>query len=587
MYSMFCELEAAVKAKVHSGNHSDALDNIKEFVTSVMNEQATPGEVVGSRKVDALCEAIGDDYFRRFFDSQLRRTPFEAVDKNIVIVCTGLYKYGGTSLVISDLVNAHPGCHCTVIATNFLDDMTAEDLKLSRIDGSGAKVVIAPQGNAEQKLRWLVQQFLDIAPSRIFLLNHHQDSVIIAAARPFVARTKVIFYHHADYNICLGVHMEGALHVDPHNVGFYNCRNKEGIKSNAYVPLTVDDSGVNRIEEQFMGSGELTTCSSGTYHKFRNFYLYPYSDIIVDRLKVRNGRHIHIGGISAPELAAIRQKLTEHGVNAERFVHVPWTPSLWRTLVDQKIDLFIGSFPIGGARTTIEVMGAGIPILMPDNYLSRFFSSRDIVYPDAFVWKYPADFVNVLRMVTPKDLGKHAARSRAHYLLQYCSGSVDVEGKFNAICAGQLTPPPYELYHYQPDHLDKAMHFSRIAHLTAHHAAQQAIASMVVEEVLDDERSGNYFTRVFSGLRGKSPAARKKARKDKLARRELRNAVKRLSPEDRHLFKVISRRSAGLEFDRETYLARNPDVAQEGQDPLLHFIKHGRHEGREPAFLVR
>lgn len=576
MYSVFYELDTAVKAKVAAGNHSDALDNVKEFITSVMNEQSTPGEVVGARKVDVLCEIIGDDYFGRFFEETLREKTFTPIDKHIVIVCTGLYKYGGTTLVISDLVNAHPGCRCTVIATNYLNDMTAEDLELSRIDGCGANVLIAPAGNAEQKLRWLIQQFLDIAPSRIFLLNHHQDSVIVSAARPFVERTNVIFYHHADYNICLGVHMKGAIHVDPHNVGFYNCRTKEGLRDNVYVPLTVDDGGVNRVEATFIGSGELTTCSSGTYHKFRNFYLYPYSDLLVDRLKVRNGRHVHVGGISPPELTAIRQKLTDNDVDAERFVHIPWTPSLWRTLVDQKIDLFIGSFPIGGARTTIEVMGAGIPILMPDNYLSRFFSSRDIVYSDAFLWKYPADFAEVLRTVSAKSLSMHAKRSRAHYILQYCSASIDIEGKFNAICAGRPTPEPYALYPYQPDPLDKALHFSHIASLTAHHAAQHAIASLPVSPEVVEEQAGNSLTRIFTDLR----EGREK-------RRRLLRTMKRLSPEDRLMYKTLAQGSTGIQFDGETYLARNPDVAEEGADPLLHFVMYGRHEGREPVFFIK
>lgn len=34
-------------------------------------------------------------------------------------------------------------------------------------------------------------------------------------------------------------------------------------------------------------------------------------------------------------------------------------------------------------------------------------------------------------------------------------------------------------------------------------------------------------------------------------------------------------------FDDEAYLAANPDVAQEGVDPLLHYIKHGMDEGRQ------
>ena len=35
-------------------------------------------------------------------------------------------------------------------------------------------------------------------------------------------------------------------------------------------------------------------------------------------------------------------------------------------------------------------------------------------------------------------------------------------------------------------------------------------------------------------------------------------------------------------FDRDWYLATNPDVADLGMDPLLHYITHGAEEGREP-----
>jgi hypothetical protein len=403
----------------------------------------------------------------------------------------------------------------------------------------------------------------------------------------------VIFYHHADYNICLGVHMEGAIHVDPHNVGFYNCRNKEGHRDNVYVPLTVDDQKVNRVGSRFMEDGELTTCSSGAYHKFRNFYLYPYIDRLKSRLKVRNGRHVHIGGISLSELASLRQALADEGIDPERFVHIVWTPSLWRTLVDQNVDLFIGSFPIGGARTTIEVMGAGIPILMPDNYLSRFFSSRDIVYPDAFVWKYPADFVTALETMTPGTLGIHAEWSRAHYNLQYCSATINLEARFNAVCASQPVPAAYALYPYHPDHLDKAMHFNRIAqlhaegaaHHTVYHGIQHAIAAAAAGYAGERVR-GSYLVRALTALREQARRAWAGSTRTP-ADGDLFHLAKSLSAEDRHLYHVFRQGQVGVAFDGKTYLSRNPDVAQSGADPLLHYVKYGRHEGREPAFIIR
>lgn len=595
MYSKFYELKSDVLKKVASGDYSDALDDMKQFIISVANEQSLPVDVVGSRKVDELCELIGDDYFRQFFEARLAESPFRPVDKRMIVVCTGLHQFGTTSLVIGDLVKAHPGYECSVIATDYLNDMLPEDRAVSRIDGSGAVVSICPPGQAQQKLGWLIQQFLRIAPSRIFLLNHHQDSVVIAAARPFVDKTKVIFYHHSNHDICMGVHLKGAIHLDPHNLGYYNCRNNEGISGNVYVPLTVNDEDVNRVGSQFMRTGELTTCSSGAYHKFSNFYLYPYLDMLVKRFEVQNGRHVHIGKISPPELAAIRHKLTDNGIDAGRFVHIPGTPSLWRTLVDQEIDLFIGSFPLGSVRTTIEAMGAGLPVLMPENYLGRFFAGRDLVYPDAFLWKYPEDFAQVIRSVTPKSLGMHAARSRAHYILQYSSDSVDVEGKIDAICNGLPTPGPYELYPYQPDHLDKALHFNHVAHLTASHAAQQALANaqhggaMGEDTVLPDNTApaGNIFIRTIASLREKAVGNQARGLKaDEKADRSRRAAVKRLPPEDRQLYRSISQRPDGTGFDRAAYLRRYPDVAVEGIDPLLHFVKFGQYEGREPTFFI-
>jgi hypothetical protein len=40
-------------------------------------------------------------------------------------------------------------------------------------------------------------------------------------------------------------------------------------------------------------------------------------------------------------------------------------------------------------------------------------------------------------------------------------------------------------------------------------------------------------------------------------------------------------RSSGL-FDEHYYLAHNPDVARSGVDPLLHYLRNGGFEGRDP-----
>ncbi|WP_170318412.1 glycosyltransferase family protein [Sphingomonas sp. PAMC 26621] len=573
MLSLFSELEASVNAFVAENDYNGALDEIRNFVVAVMNMQAAPGEVVGARKVDSLCELVGNSFFDRTFNREILKAA-KPEKMRMIVLCTGLYKYGGTTLVIRDLINAHPEYDCTVIATDYLQDMTPEDLALSRIDGSGADVSICPQGDSVSKLGWLILKLIEAAPTRIFILNHHQDSVIISGASPFVTTADVVFYHHADYNMCLGVHLKGAIHVDPHNVGYHNCRTNEGLADNAYVPMTVDDRVSRRIASSFMPGGSLTTCSSGSYHKFRNFYLYPYNELIAERLMCRDGIHIHIGGISTPHLAEIRQTLIKRGLEPDRFVHVPWTASFWDSIVDRSVDLFIGSFPIGGARTTIEVMGAGIPIIMPDNYLSRFFSSRDIVYESCFIWKTPEEFSRTIRSIDLSSLKIHSEQSRAHFDLYYNGASIDLEETINSICRRDITPPPYDLYDYNPDKLDKFLHLKRIDELLAQHAADVALTGLSGKNVSAEPAPAHRYK---SSLLNRAISYVRKKR--------LNTHDRGLSEIEQRLFKAISISTEGVGFDPAIYLERNPDVASAAVDPLEHFVKHGQYEGRGSSFF--
>ena len=41
-------------------------------------------------------------------------------------------------------------------------------------------------------------------------------------------------------------------------------------------------------------------------------------------------------------------------------------------------------------------------------------------------------------------------------------------------------------------------------------------------------------------------------------------------------------RSSGL-FDKDWYLAKNPDVANAKVDPVSHYLHHGGFEGRDPG----
>ena len=116
-------------------------------------------------------------------------------------------------------------------------------------------------------------------------------------------------------------------------------------------------------------------------------------------------------------------------------------------------------------------------------------------------------------------------------------------------------------------------------------ATRQAVASAAAAGEFSKATSVGYFARALAGLRMILGLRGAKRNANSPGRKMLR-AVKRLTPEERQLYETVSQRYVCLEFDREAYLSRNPDVAREGVDPVYHFVKYGRHEGREPTFFI-
>ena len=122
-------------------------------------------------------------------------------------------------------------------------------------------------------------------------------------------------------------------------------------------------------------------------------------------------------------------------------------------------------------------MGAGLPILMHENYLSRFHSSRDISYPDAFIWKYPDEYISIISNIDKKLLQVHSEKSRKHYIEHYSSTTINFDCEIKKICAGEGSVKAYPLYSYNPDNLDRLLHFSHLSYLTVNNVAQQFLTS--------------------------------------------------------------------------------------------------------------
>jgi uncharacterized coiled-coil protein SlyX len=379
-------------------------------------------------------------------------------------VATEFYRHGGHTLLAADFVRYLPDREHVFLMTDVLSNPhpDAPDLRLVPL---GAKVQVAPTGPRLEKLKWLLTRLFELAPEKIYWFNHHQDTVAIAAAQPAIPGDK-FFIHHADHQLCLGVHMPHLHHVDLANLGFFNCRDVLGIANNHYWPLVCDDLGRRDQGHRFIETGRLRTCSSGSADKFDIPYFYNYADVLARVLRATGGDHVHVGGLSEEYLERIRRRIEEAEIPQERFVHVPWVPSLWRALIEREVDVYLMSWPIGGGRALIEAMGAGIPSVIHMNYISRYHGGFDVGYADALTWRTSTELADLLGAFTPESLAVQSLSARAHYEKHH---TPEILASLLRGDAG-TGPAPIPLRDYHPDRLqifldERAQHDAQIANL--------------------------------------------------------------------------------------------------------------------------
>ena len=406
----FCD---GVRAMANRGEREKALRSIVEFVAIMIERGTSWAMVFSSPELDELCQELG------------RVPPYikpAAVDLDCsVFLVTAVASVGGHTRVLMDLVHADPGKKKTILVTNVLHTLDADEVKetLKRV-GSSAQVEVATDLNLEETLSWLQRQLASLRPARTYILQHHFDAVIAAAVQPELV-DQLYYYHNCDHNLALGVHIPRATHVDFNGKGYHHCRTSLGIENNVYWPLVANVSA-HRANNPFMEFGEITTATSGSMPKFDTSYLreqvpykYVYADILPSIMRITGGRHYHIGPLNNSLVEKIRENLTSARVDQESFINIPWAEDVAAELVARQVDLYIGSFPLAGGRAAVEAMGAGVPLLLHSNYVSPFFTDINEVYPGVLSWRDPDELRTALNRLTRELLADHACRARAFY----------------------------------------------------------------------------------------------------------------------------------------------------------------------------
>ena len=415
--SLFFESIRALTTKIETaldhGKISLALRSIHDFVERIVTEPICTAQAFASRDLDELCLRIGRHALASLVVPQDNLSPGANYGPSIVYLVSRLQRSGGHSRLIQDFIRSQPEEYHLILSTEVAGPSDHEFLSKLFATKGNVRFVRAPGGNFESRLNWLQSTLLTSQPKHVYLFNHHQDSISVAALVPEL-RLKGSFCHHGDHHLCLGVHLSHLTHIDFHPMGFHHCRNELGV-DNRYLPLTFEDKKCVPFESDFMQGGTLVTATAARSNKVEIPYYVSYLDTIPRVLKATGGRHVHIGKLTPWALLRIYHQMRKQGVQKDRFVYIEWTSSVWKALQAHKVDAYIASFPYGAGLTLIEAMGAGIPLIMHEHMHSRVLSGLELAYPDAFQWSDPEDLLAYLTTLQPERLEHERALSRQQY----------------------------------------------------------------------------------------------------------------------------------------------------------------------------
>ena len=452
-------MEGRLRELVRDNEINAALTELQRIVQACILDRRSIGRVTASRMLDEVCQTIGERIFQ-----VTGGTAGSTIKDNAdcVILATELYRSGGHTAVIDDLLQTgRLGGRTFILLT---DALSTADVQLAVARFADRATVLVAEGTTlEAKLQATLSQLQALRPRKLLLMNHPQDAVAVAVALPQLA-TETVFYHHADQVLCLGSTLRHSMHVDPHPMGFHCCGKTPDVPAPVYWPLVATDFGTEG-PRTFTSDKKIRTCSAGSFNKFSSAYKYSYFDVILSMLKDSGGSHVHIGPIPLPHWVALQTRMEGLGISVDRFVHIPWTQSVWQSLQAREVDLYIDSFPYGGGRTVIESMGAGVPVVAHDSYLSPYFGDHELLYPGAFVWSSPTALVEHVCRLQFTELARESKMARSHF-----EKSHTVDRLSAAIDAGVNAAAPSALLSHCSDPMQSFLddvNFGVKDHLTA------------------------------------------------------------------------------------------------------------------------
>jgi hypothetical protein len=412
-------------------DHDTSLNQIVAKMNAVHEQAGIGGKALGVPELDWQLWRMGRQWLSRNAPeialaqvSPSRSSP-QGPD---VYLATLVYEDGGHTALIGDFVRAlgdhdtHslPATRPHLIVSNIGEDEPPanSDSIASRVDIPSENITYLQGATLQQRLENLFALLLKLQPGRLFLFHHPDDPLPSVVAHPEIAGQRFLV-HHADSIPSFGMHLPGIQIIDLNPVASAISRAQK--LSPALLLLSSPDPGPR--PHGFLKRGKLTTATSGRAPKYDTPYVYTYAETVAVVLIATQGWHVHIGPLADSQLDQIHTALAKAEIPEDRFIHVPWVPSVAEALWEYHCDLYFSSFPIDGARTNTEVAASGTPHLRHATNAGRHHHQDRLALDGGLVWNIWEDLSTTLQEVSnPAILEKKSQQIRSTYDRLYHPG---------------------------------------------------------------------------------------------------------------------------------------------------------------------
>ena len=361
-----------------------------------------------STYIDTLCASLS--YIDKVRNANhVQKVAFE---NRVAIVIGTLRTHGGGIFIeIEELIDIYKEKQVYLIVTNM--DEVPEDVKSYLLERHSNLTVIAPPKEEPKHLKWLKEQMVYISPYRCYYYCSHNDPFGSVLVQKGVCENICLFSF--DHGFLCGVTNPNLDVVVAKRPVDYHLLKKT--LKNKVICIPTWSEKARHIEGYhyvpFRDHNNLITASGAArYYKVDGPPPKRYIDMIVSLLKRTGGKHYHFGPIPEEALLELQQKLDENGINSDNFVHITWSDNIPLDLLKNNVDIFIEPFPVVSYKMTLEVLSAGIPIIV-NNGLMRTHVV-DFAPSDTLTWSYPEEFLDKLINVNSAFL-KKASESAVKY----------------------------------------------------------------------------------------------------------------------------------------------------------------------------